>query len=114
MSGSSSNRWAWELRARSDLRFAFANWESYTPNRVRIFYLAGIVVLTVFAVLTAVGFQDTANSSGWVDHTYQAIDTIENFNNAISELESAQRGYLIAKDPLFPERLLQHPDQALL
>jgi signal transduction histidine kinase len=83
------------------MRIQVPAWEKYGESRVRLAYTIALIGLLAFATFTLLGFRDTAQSSAWVNHTYQVLDKLEDCFSSLNEVESAQRGFLITRDNAF-------------
>jgi signal transduction histidine kinase/CheY-like chemotaxis protein/CHASE3 domain sensor protein len=73
---------------------------------------ASLIVLIISSAASYISIRNLLYSSYLVDHTYQAISSLENVNFYTKEAESAQRGYLLTSDSSFIQTYKKVKDSA--
>jgi diguanylate cyclase (GGDEF)-like protein/PAS domain S-box-containing protein len=85
--------------------FASGRRPTASNSRLRVDVIAaGIVaaVLTLTAgILASRSLDDARVASAWVEHTYSVIATLDELHDAVTDVETGQRGYLLTQDPRF-------------
>jgi signal transduction histidine kinase/DNA-binding response OmpR family regulator/CHASE3 domain sensor protein/HAMP domain-containing protein len=71
-------------------------------NNVRrnllIGFNASLVILIVSSIASYVSISNLLESSKWVNHTHEVIQTLEGFRSSVTDAESLQRGFLLTGD----------------
>jgi diguanylate cyclase (GGDEF)-like protein/PAS domain S-box-containing protein len=85
--------------------FGFARRPSATSPLVRAAIVgAGIVAATFIlaaGILASRSLDEASEAGAWVRHTYAVIATLDGLRDAVTEVETGQRGYLLTHDPRF-------------
>ena len=66
-------------------------------------FTAAAVILCLLAGVSRYTDQKLEEATNWVTHTLNVINAIEQFKDNLSQAESAQRGYLLQRKPVFLE-----------
>src|SRR6185503_12880102 len=72
----------------------------------RLVLLAAVplfLVLAVVAYLTVQFAADQRDDRNWVRHTYQVMDRQRRLQDDVQTAETAMRGYLLSRDPVFQQ-----------
>ena len=62
--------------------------------------LVGLGLLILAFAVTIASAVSNERATNWVRHTYQVIDELDTLSLAIERVETAERGYLLAPDPI--------------
>src|SRR5689334_19542039 len=56
---------------------------------------ASLAILIISSIASYYSISNLLESSEWVNHTHEVIQTLEGFRSSVTDAESAQRGYLL-------------------
>lgn len=90
----------------SKLRSFFDNMR-LSKTVLNLIFTIAIILLILLSILSYRQVLNLIDANGWVNHTYQVIQQIDESLYRISDIESQQRGYLISGD----EQLLNDFDK---
>ncbi|MEJ1240786.1 response regulator [Chryseolinea sp. T2] len=61
-------------------------------------FSASLIILIITSIASYVSISNLLESSQWVNHTHEVIQTLERFRGSVTDAESVQRGFLLTGD----------------
>src|SRR5437762_2506226 len=72
-------------------------------NKVRVGFAFPLIILAVVCGLSYWSAAQVPEASHWVAHTLEVLGTLRDFMANLSDLEYAQRSYILTGDPQYVE-----------
>ncbi|MGC3943541.1 MAG: response regulator [Chryseolinea sp.] len=71
---------------------------NYVRRNLLIGFGASLIILIITSIASYVSISNLLESSQWVNHTHEVIQTLERFRGSVTDAESVQRGFLLTGD----------------
>ena len=71
---------------------------NYVRRNLLIGFGGSLIILIITSIASYVSISNLLESSQWVNHTHEVIQTLERFRGSVTDAESLQRGFLLIGD----------------
>src|SRR5690242_4957419 len=76
---------------------------SATQRKVDAGFAVALACLVLIGIASHFSAKSLSESASWVDHTHEVLRRLENLLSALTNAETAQRGYIITGDESYLE-----------